>query len=230
MHLAIVDNIVSEAAPGLRGLCKCCGTFVIAKCGRYVAWHWAHSYLGDCDPWWETETAWHRNWKNNFPLDWQEVLHKDPATGDEKHIADVKTPTGIVVEFQHSPIKLEERNSRENFYKPMVWVVNGCRNDFDRVNFSLGIHGNKLPLASGSVGIRFSWYSRGKLPHNWCDTKYPVFFDFGNDVLWQLLSFDVKTKDGLVKPVSKTGFISEIKAGQLPQDDKLAPCITLQNT
>ena len=42
-----------------------------------------------CDPWWENETEWHRAWKDQFPADWQEIVHH--AEDGEKHIADVKT-------------------------------------------------------------------------------------------------------------------------------------------
>ena len=66
----------------------------------------------------ETETQWHRNWKNKFPIVWQEIFLHDEQTG-ELHIADVRTEHGLVIEFQHSHIKPEERISRENFYK--IW-------------------------------------------------------------------------------------------------------------
>ncbi len=226
MHFAIVDNVEREAAPKLTGVCKCCGSEVIGKCGVHIAWHWAHSSRAECDPWWETETVWHRNWKNHFPLNCQEVIHYDPAT-KEKHIADIKTPHGIIIEFQNSPIKPEELISRESFYESMIWVVNGCRSDFDKINFQLGLYGHPLPLASGKAGYQFAWYSRGKLPHNWSRTRHPTFLDFGEDTILQLLSFELKTKHGLVKPISKADFISDLLSGNLPQADSLAPGVGL---
>lgn len=69
--------------------------------------HWAHKGKLVCDVWWKNETAQHRAWKNNFPVEWQEIIHFDDSTG-EKHIADTKTTEVWVLEFQHSPIKLEE--------------------------------------------------------------------------------------------------------------------------
>lgn len=87
----------------MRGLCPYCGSEVIAKCGRIKIWHWAHKGMSSCDPWWENETEWHRTWKNHFPLEWQEQIARDPISG-ETHIADVKTPHGLVIEFQHSSI------------------------------------------------------------------------------------------------------------------------------
>lgn len=85
-------------------------------------WHWAHQSRKHCDPWWENETAWHRAWKGCFPEAWREVVHFDEQTG-EKHVADVKTARGMVIEFQHSSMSPEELASREAFYGHMAWIV-----------------------------------------------------------------------------------------------------------
>ena len=79
---------------------------MLARCGSKKVWHWAHKGRRHYDHWWENETEWHRNWKNIFPTDWQEVPARD-GTG-ELHIADIKTPHSLVLEFQHSAIKLDE--------------------------------------------------------------------------------------------------------------------------
>jgi hypothetical protein len=93
--------------------------------------HWAHQGGKNCDPWWENETDWHRAWKNLYPSECREISHVAPD--GEIHRADVKTPTGIVVEIQHSSMTDEERVSREAFYKNIVWVIDGrCfRDNFD---------------------------------------------------------------------------------------------------
>jgi len=88
---------------------------MIAKCGSRIMRHWAHTHAKNCDPWWENETQWHRDWKNHFPPDSREVSHT--AENGEIHRADVKTTTGIVIEFQHSAMTDQERLSREQFYK-----------------------------------------------------------------------------------------------------------------
>jgi hypothetical protein len=56
-------------------------------------------HIGDkkCDSWWEPETEWHRSWKSNFLDEWQELVLRDKQTG-EKHIADVCTDYGLVIE------------------------------------------------------------------------------------------------------------------------------------
>jgi hypothetical protein len=100
---------------------------MIAKCGARTIRHWAHSPKRNCDPWWENETPWHRKWKSYFPEDWRERILPDPPLTNEKHIADVKTGTGRVIEFQNSPMPPDQRDARENFYGDMIWIVNGDR-------------------------------------------------------------------------------------------------------
>ena len=131
MQLALVDNDRVEAFPGGRGLCPICGSEMIPKCGPRVMHHWAHHRPKDCDPWWENETPWHREWKNLFPIECREVSHT--ADDGEIHRADIKTPTGIVIEVQHSSMTDAERQSREDFYGNLVWVTDGSpfRKNFD---------------------------------------------------------------------------------------------------
>lgn len=124
MKYSFVKNNKVEAFIGGKGLCICCNEETIAKCGTKKIHHWAHKSLKHCDNWWENETEWHRKWKSHFPKDWQEVVHFDNQT-NEKHIADVKTDKGIIIEFQNSPMSIKELVSREQFYKKMVWVING---------------------------------------------------------------------------------------------------------
>jgi hypothetical protein len=117
MKYALVDGVKQEPAPKLKGVCCNCGAIMQSKCGTRKVWHWAHVTLQHCDSWWESETEWHRLWKGYFPCQNQEVIHFDDATG-EKHIADVKTNNGMVIEIQNSPI-------REHFYGKMMWIING---------------------------------------------------------------------------------------------------------
>lgn len=131
MQLAFVENKKVEAFQGGRGTCPICGAKTIAKCGPRLKHHWAHYRIKDCDPWWENETSWHREWKNKFPIECREVSHV--ANDGEIHRADIKTSNGIVIEIQHSNMTDAERLSREEFYKNLVWVVDGTgfRNNFD---------------------------------------------------------------------------------------------------
>lgn len=77
-----------------------------------------------CNQWWESETDWHRDWKNRFPTEWQEAPMIDART-KERHIADAKTAANLVIEFQRSSIRPDEVRARENFDGKMIWVVDG---------------------------------------------------------------------------------------------------------
>ena len=122
MRFAIVDNKKVEAKTGLIANCPGCSLPVTPKCGDQRVHHWAHSRNKMCDTWWEPETEWHRNWKIKFPEEWQENFLTDDKTG-EKHIADIMTDKGLVIEFQHSHIKPQERLSREAFYRNLAWAL-----------------------------------------------------------------------------------------------------------
>lgn len=62
----IEGNVRVEAQPGLTGKCRDCGQPMVARCGQHRVWHWAHLKSEACDPWWETETEWHRGGRTNF--------------------------------------------------------------------------------------------------------------------------------------------------------------------
>lgn len=125
MRFAISDGTRVEPAPRARAICPSCGSTMLAKCGSLRLWHWSHISGSHCDPWHEPETQWHRDWKNCFPQAWQEVVARDAHTG-ERHVADVKTASGFVLEFQNSAIAPEEMRIRELFYGNMAWVVNAA--------------------------------------------------------------------------------------------------------
>ncbi|MEJ2902490.1 competence protein [Pedobacter panaciterrae] len=70
------------------------------------------------------ETPWHRGWKMAFPPSFREVCFWDEVT-EQQHRADVYTPCGTTLEFQNSPICIEELESREAFYPKLIWILNG---------------------------------------------------------------------------------------------------------
>lgn len=150
MQYALVGELRMQAIRGAKGICPDCKRSVIAKCGPKVIHHWAHEGRRDCDSWWENETQWHRDWKARFPEDSREISHVD--THGETHRADIKTPTGIYVEVQHSPISDVERSSREHFYQNLIWVVDG--KPFIK-NFELG---HMLPSADSEVAKDIVWF------------------------------------------------------------------------
>jgi len=173
MKFANVCGKRTETTKGARGVCPCCGSEVIARCGTKRINHWAHKKDSDCDHWWEPETEWHRAWKEHFPADWQEVVCK--ADDGEKHIADVQLSNGNVIEFQRSPIDPEERTSRENFYKNLIWVVDGTRLKRDYPRF------RKLDGKARATNLEAYFlidFPEEYFPSAWLDNKVPVIFDF----------------------------------------------------
>ena len=210
MKFAFVGAERREAEPGLSGKCPAYGHAVIAKCGEHNVWHWAHKGTRTCDDWWEPETPWHRGWKNEFPESWQEVHHK--AADGERHVADVKTELGYI-EFQHSPLKPDERRSREDFYPNLVWVVDGRRRAQDRAQFFASIDGR----ISNSPPIFPILPNKCALLRDWLVSGVPVYFDFGDSepgdtwrfkepLLWLLAPCRPNGKPYLVS-VRKTWFL-----------------------
>lgn len=179
MKYAVLNNKRIEPQKGIKGaICPICGEFVIPKCGEQIIHHWAHKSNANCDPWWESETEWHRQWKDNFAKECQEIILYDDKTG-EKHVADVKTKTGIILEFQHSPMNIKEQYSREQFYKNMVWVVD-ARTYYDKFkqNIKLLEH---CKSNKNYFYIKIDSYEKQNIcfPKRWLEASVPVIFDFG---------------------------------------------------
>ena len=213
MKFAHVNEQRQEAQPGLSGNCLICDHPMVAKCGEVKIWHWAHQGKRVRDPWWENETEWHRNRKGQFPAHWQEVV-QHAATG-EKHIADVKTDRGWVIEFQYSYLKPEERRSRDNFYPKLIWVVNGTKRKKDRPQL-IKAWNEGAPIGAGSPVRRI--FSDGcLLLREWVGSNAPIIFDLGElEVLWWLFA---KTSSGsaYVGPFPRAAFIESHRDGTTEQ-------------
>ncbi|HEY4129399.1 MAG TPA: competence protein CoiA family protein [Gemmatimonadaceae bacterium] len=180
MKFALANGRREEAQPGLSGECPQCGNALVAKCGERRAQHWAHKGQRRCDPWWENETAWHRGWKDEFASAWQEVVQR--ADDGERHIADVKTAHGWVIEFQHSYITPDERRSRNAFYGRLIWVLNGHRRKRDATQFA-----NAYSRGVTMGAFRRVLSEGCAMLEEWGDTSAPTLIDFGGDELWWLL-------------------------------------------
>jgi competence protein CoiA len=209
MKYALINGDKSEATKGAKGFCSSCGAELIAKCGEVKVNHWAHKGGRNCDPWWENETDWHRLWKGNFPVDWQEVIHFDGS--GEKHIADVKTQTEYVLEFQHSFLNPEERNSRNTFYSKLVWIVDGTRRKTDKIQFKKAIE-ESAALINEPLILRILFPEECRLLKEWQDSNALVFFDFqettetNQSMLWFLFP-KITTTEAYLSPFSKQKFI-----------------------
>jgi len=173
MKFALTTGGRIEAFPGGRGVCPSCRGEVIAKCGSHRIPHWAHRGIRDCDSWAEPETEWHRAWKNQFPVEFQEYVQHDEF--GERHIADVRTNHGLVLEFQHSHLNPQERAARERFYKNMLWIVDGTRLQRDYPRF---LKGKDMFRPAGIPGYFLLPYPDEYLPKMWLDSSVPVILDF----------------------------------------------------
>lgn len=152
-----------EATPQVEAYCPGCSSKLIPKCGSVNIWHFAHKGE-DCDPWYEPETKWHRDWKGCFSKEQQEVVMG-------KHRADVRLQNGTIIEFQNSPISTEEILEREAFYKKMVWVINA--QDWDK----------KFVLRRKEDYQSFRWKHPRK---SWWYATCPIYLDMGNGVLFRI--------------------------------------------
>lgn len=162
MKFALVDNIKTKAKRGVEAVCPQCLNKVIPKCGSLVIHHWAHE-ANDCDPWWEPETEWHREWKSLLPDEQIEVS----CAG---HRADIVRIDGLIVEIQHSPISVSNIKIRETVYKSMAWLFDG--RDLFNKNIELRYRGSHHT---------FRWKHPRKT-YGVCHK--PVFIDFGDDIFW----------------------------------------------
>ncbi|RWH17164.1 MAG: competence protein [Mesorhizobium sp.] len=212
MRFALVNDVRCEAAPRLIGSCPSCLQAMIAKCGNQRIRHWAHRSRVSCDTWKERETLWHRTLKDQFPAEWQEVQMRDDS--GQRHIADVRTAHGLVVEFQHSHLGANERAAREAFYNNMVWVVDGTRLKRDRGRFQ---QGGKLLRRVPATNLFFTHTPEACFPVAWLSSTKPVFFDFegvrdgsqtaDRHVLWCLLPERVEGL-AILAPIPRQRFVT----------------------
>jgi hypothetical protein len=100
------------------------------------------------------------------------------------HRADVKSPTGLVIEFQHSPLSADEIRERENHYGNMLWVFDAV----DAYNTErLDLRKRRSPV-EGLGNLRdnyrtFRWkHPRRSLLH----CARPVYLDLGTGGLLEL--------------------------------------------
>ena len=83
-----------------------------------------------------------------------------------------------MVEFQHSHISKEERDSRESFYEHMIWIVDGTRRKTDLDRFNAGtsyFKQSKMP------NVFFVPYPEEVLSKDWLGSKEIVILDFNGE-------------------------------------------------
>lgn len=175
---------IEPTTSGEKAFCPACAGVVVAKCGDFVVWHWAHMSGADCSEDHEGETDWHRRWKMLAPTSCREVYR-----GGRR--ADVLVD-GTAIEFQHSHIKLETVEKREAHWGDLVWVVDGVLayernqgNPYDTVGLLI-----EERVGGGlSTLCKMVWFNGKKWPRE-CNKK--VFIDLGGEGVDGLLFEVVK--------------------------------------
>lgn len=121
---------IDSVDPSLPCYCPICGKLLIQKRGQIRQHHFAHlsdrgtdSNDRQCsDRWRYDKTDWHIEWQKRFPEECYEVVM---TNGNQKHIADIAV-NNTVIEFQHSPISIDEFRDRNQFFAScgysVVWV------------------------------------------------------------------------------------------------------------
>lgn len=100
--------------------CQGCGGKLTAVKGAINTHHYRH--LNGCECSYGGKTSAHLNFQLAFPDNCVEYVLYD--SNGEKHIADVKY-NNTIIEYQHSPISIEEVVKRTNFYTlehELYWV------------------------------------------------------------------------------------------------------------
>lgn len=141
-----------DAVRGVKYRCLACGSDMILRKGDVVIHHFAHKAKQCTDSWHYDMSDWHLYMQSLFPKENQEVVVRVDGV---VHRADVLMD-GVVVEFQHSPISIEDVMGRCEFFwnlgNKVCWVMHvpdfsvfegddfvtwrHPKHWFDKVNFS----------------------------------------------------------------------------------------------
>ncbi len=109
-----------NAKIGERYQCPICGGEVILRRGSINIDHFAHRPNERCaDSWHYDMSEWHYSMQERFPEDQREVIVNYMG---QTHRADILHGNQII-EFQHSPISIEELEERNNFYNAAGYSV-----------------------------------------------------------------------------------------------------------
>lgn len=100
-------------------VCPTCGGRVILRQGSINVAHFAHRSNECVDNWHYDMSEWHYSMQKRFPEEQREVIVKYMG---QTHRADILHRNQII-EFQHSPISIEELEERNNFYNAAGYSV-----------------------------------------------------------------------------------------------------------
>lgn len=189
--------------------CPICGSPLILKDGPIYATHFAHKADTCNDSWHYDKSPWHRRMQNYFPVENQEVIVEHNG---EKHIADV-LQDGIVIEFQHSSISMNEFQERNEFYREagykVVWVIDlsDAFETYGRIDYEESANGNYYYRWRNPRQYLLPWrkpsdYDRdAAIYFYWHDPEFEM--DVLNKVCWS-------TTDGEGNPDFKRFMVSDV--------------------
>ena len=172
MRYASVNGVRQEAEQKLRGTCPYCDRVVFAKCGQQRIWHWSHLgkldvILGESPRRFGIASG-----RTSFP---QIGGRSGRRSKWRMSCRRCQEDRGLVIEFQRSHITPDERISRENFYRNMVWVVDGTRLARDWPRFEQGYSARRQIIRPGFFITPYPALCFGKA---WVNCRVPVFVDF----------------------------------------------------
>jgi competence CoiA-like predicted nuclease len=167
------DEHLVTAEKGSHCICPDCREPVISRCGAINDPHFAHRPFSKCgDQYYDRKSPWHREWQRTIENPEGGVnIEVDIRDREYKKRADLLTKNGIIVEFQKSPLPLEERFSRERHYKNMVWIAHT-----DLINsktWSINPNSN-IPILFDNEGTLFIHERERKKDLNVCTKEWFV--------------------------------------------------------
>jgi hypothetical protein len=106
-------------------------------------------------------------------------------------------------------LKPEERLSRNQFYKNIVWVVDGLRRQNDWTKL-IDVINKGVEFDTGLFNYIYTEYPEdSRILTDWINTGVPVLFDFGEDALFLQLPTNTNNFAYLV-PFVKLDFIERL--------------------
>ncbi len=193
------DNIrthIADTKSNQEYYCPYCGAPLTVKKGDIRKHHFAHRVKHMCRDEWERngsydKSEWHYNWQDQFPMENQEI---SLVLGSTKHRADVVIDR-TVIEFQHSILRKEDFDNRNNFYfnlgYKVVWLfdVEDLIED-GKITYSLG--------KKNLLNVKWKNPKKAFNPYNVKEGKIDLFLQF--------YDFNKEKKIVRVINVSSNGF------------------------
>jgi hypothetical protein len=163
MITALMSGEYAYATAGGRGTCGDCSEPVLAKCGEIVRHHWAHQPGSECVWAGAPETEWHASWK----FECTDPARVEVTRGN--HRADAISPSGYVLEFQHSQIDPADVKARERHWRRGAWVADGIEHYADE-RLEVSYHPDRRDDTYRNFVWRWS-------PHLLNTARWPVWVD-----------------------------------------------------